>query len=112
MRTDGPGSTGPTPRPAAPESGSGKAAARAYVMADPLDCAASRLRQPRARHEWYRTRICAKRRGAPRRSGEWTRMSVAPPGIASYTPGASVGMRGSRGRVRAAEHRVLECEQI
>ena len=45
------------PRPAAPESGSGKAAARAYVMADPLDCAASRLRQPRARHECCRTRL-------------------------------------------------------
>ena len=37
-------------------------------------------------------------------------MSVAPPGIASYTPGASVDMRGTRGRVRAAEHRLLELE--
>ena len=51
---------------------------------------------------------CAKRRGSPRRSGEWTRMSVAPPGIARVAPGVSVDMSGSRGRVRAAEHRVLE----
>ena len=39
-------------------------------------------------------------------------MSVAPPGIASFAPGASVDMSGSRGRVRAAEHRVLECGHI
>jgi hypothetical protein len=35
-----------------------------------------------------------------------------PPGIASVAPGASVGMSGTRGRVRAAEHRVLECEHL
>ena len=39
-------------------------------------------------------------------------MSVAPPGIASFVRGASVGMSGTRGRVRAAEHRLLECEHL